>query len=68
MKKETKMIEIYNNGDPAGLVPESELVRLSDDKSGGALTITTSSWVCGATVAISMAFCPTTKCTSKCSF
>lgn len=66
----SKLIEIYKNGDPAGLIPESELAKLSgDDVAGGTLTaITVSSWLCGAGVALSIAVCPTFKCTSKCSF
>lgn len=61
MKKEK--VEWGNN--PTGLIPEDELMELADDSvSGGGITV--SSWACGATVALSIAVCPTFKCTSKC--
>lgn len=68
MKKETNVLEPYYNGDPAGLIPESELKKIAGDNSGGTATVTVSSWLCGATVALSIATCPTFKCTSKCNF
>ncbi|KZZ84920.1 MULTISPECIES: class II lanthipeptide, LchA2/BrtA2 family [Bacillaceae] len=67
MKKGLELIEIYKTEDPAGFIPESELKKLSaENPAGGTATITTSSWACGATVALSIAVCSTFKCTSKC--
>lgn len=50
---------------------ELELSEFAEfDEVGGATptitTITTSSWICGATVAVSIWTCPTTRCTSAC--
>lgn len=42
-------LHMYNNGDPAGLVPEEELMELTsnEDPTGGATpTVTTSSYPC----------------------
>ncbi|MEU7132735.1 class II lanthipeptide, LchA2/BrtA2 family [Streptomyces cinnamoneus] len=49
------------NQDVLGRFDEAELIELSDaDAFGG-----TGPW-CAASAVISTAFCPTTKCTSKC--
>lgn len=60
-------LEIYDNGDVAGLIPESELIELAEMQNSGAEGgITASSWVCGATVAVSLRVCPTSACTKWC--
>ncbi|MCH4259342.1 MAG: class II lanthipeptide, LchA2/BrtA2 family [Clostridium tyrobutyricum] len=58
-------LEIYDNGDVAGLIPESELVELAEMQNSGA-GITISSWACGAAVAITLRVCPTSSCTKWC--
>ena len=67
-------LHMYNNGDPAGLVPEEELMELTsnEDPTGGATpTVTTSSYPCigiitGCVWWVTSNFCSTVKCTSKC--
>jgi len=69
MMKGNEIIALYSTEDPAGMIPVSELSKLTDveDVQGGTWTVvTTSSWACGATVAITIALCPTSKCTSAC--
>jgi hypothetical protein len=54
------MKEMFNSVDPAGMIPEVELQNLTDstDVSGGSIVETI--------VIVSVALCPTTKCTSQC--
>jgi hypothetical protein len=58
--KNDKLMEMFNAEDPAGMIPERELVGLTDatDATGG-------SWV-ETIIIVSVALCPTTKCTSAC--
>ncbi|WP_339319386.1 class II lanthipeptide, LchA2/BrtA2 family [Paenibacillus sp. FSL R10-2734] len=63
MKKDAIMFKL--NQDPTGFIEEMELSALSDvqDPAGG------TSWGCaifGGIVAVTVALCPTTKCTSQC--
>ena len=57
------MEKINKNIDPAGEIKEEELVDATstEDSTGGV-----SPTVVAVTVAASAAFCPTTKCSSKC--
>jgi hypothetical protein len=54
------MKEMFKTNDPAGMIPEVELQNLTDstDASGGSIIETI--------VVVSVALCPTTKCTSQC--
>ena len=56
------MSEIKKNLDPAGEIREEELkeVTTNDDSTGAGTPIIS------ATVAVSVAVCPSTKCSSKC--
>jgi len=65
MKKNTVLKEMFNSEDPAGSIPERELQNLAD-ASGLAGGQQDASVVVTTTIAISIALCPTTKCTSQC--
>ena len=58
------MSEMNNNFDPAGEINEEELKEITEgtDVAGG----TDLGVAISATVALSAALCPTTKCSSKC--